>query len=250
MKIVVIMPTYNERTSLPITLAALRQAVPEADVLVVDDASPDGTGEWADEAAAKDPQIKVMHRQGKDGLGRAYIAGFKWAIEHGYTHIVEMDADGSHQATDLPRLIAAARIRRAEAVIGSRWVPGGGIKNWPASRQLISKLGTGYARLMLGMPIHDATAGFRVYSIEALKKLPLDEIESQGYCFQVDMTWRFHQAGAQIVEVPITFVERELGESKMSKEIVKEALWRITEWGLRHRASQLKKLPQALLRRS
>lgn len=245
-----IIPTYNERNSLPITLGALRQAVPDADVLIVDDNSPDGTGEWADQAAATDSHVHVLHRSGKKGLGQAYIAGFHWAMAQDYTHVVEMDADGSHQASDLPRLLAAARIRRADAVIGSRWVPGGGIKNWPASRQLISKLGTGYARLMLGLSVRDATAGFRVYSLDSLRQLPLHEIESQGYCFQVDMTWRYHQAGAHIVEVPIIFVERALGESKMSKEIVQEALWRITQWGIRHRSSQLKSLPYAIFRRN
>lgn len=246
-----IIPTFNERASLPMTLTALRDCFPELDVLVVDDNSPDGTGEWVEEAATRDVHLHTLHRQGKGGLGKAYLAGFNWAIARGsYSHLVEMDADGSHLASDLGTLFAAARIRRADAVIGSRWVPGGGTRNWPWYRQLISRAGTGYAKAMLGLNVNDATAGFRVYRLEALKRLPFDEIESQGYCFQVDLTWRFVQAGLNVVEVPITFVERASGESKMSADIVREALWRITTWGIRHRLAQLRQLPQALRRRS
>lgn len=236
MRTLVIVPTYDERESLPTTLAALRERVPDVDVLVVDDASPDGTGEWAEEAAASDPRLHVLHRAGKEGLGRAYLDGFRWALERDYDAVVEMDADGSHRAEDLPRLLVAARPGpdgvSPDLVIGSRWVPGGAVVNWPWTRQLISRLGTAYARLALRLTVRDATAGFRVYPAATLRRLPLAEVESQGYCFQIDMTRQVRRAGLDVVEVPVVFVERVHGQSKMSFDIVKEALTRVTVWGL------------------
>ena len=239
----VIIPTYNELASLPTAVRRVRAAVPWADILVADDASPDGTGEAADALAAEDPGVHVLHRAGKEGLGRAYVAGFGWALERGYELVVEMDADGSHRAVDLPVLLERAEQPDApDLVIGSRWVPGGEVENWPRSRELISRTGNTYVRLVLGMGVADATAGFRVFRAGTLRALPLDEVESAGYCFQVDMTWRVHRAGMRIVEVPIVFVEREEGVSKMTGGIVREALWRTTAWGVRHRAGQLRSL--------
>ena len=240
MKSLVIIPTYNERESLPTALARTRAAVPEADILVADDNSPDGTGGIADDAAAADPKIHVLHRPGKQGLGKAYVAGFGWALERDYDLVVEMDADGSHRPEQLPSLLE--RVLRgdgADLVIGSRWVPGGEVVNWPRHRELLSRGANTYVRLMLGLPVRDATAGFRVFRADALRRLPLDEIESQGYCFQVDMTMRVHRDGGRIAEVPISFVERAEGVSKMSRDIIIEALTRTTAWGVRHRATQL-----------
>ncbi|WP_420114045.1 polyprenol monophosphomannose synthase [Pseudactinotalea sp.] len=255
MKTLVIMPTYNEREALPISVAHLRATVPEVDVLVVDDASPDGTGAWAEAAAATDPQLNVLHRAGKEGLGRAYLDGFRWALARDYDAVVEMDADGSHRPEDLPALLAAAQATpRPDLVIGSRWVEGGAVVNWPWTRQLISKLGTGYARVALRLTVRDATAGFRVYPARTLQRLPLAQVESQGYCFQIDMTWRVARARGRIVEVPITFVERTQGTSKMSRAIALEAITRLTEWGLddRRRRWRLRvdRWGQALRRRA
>ena len=249
-RVLVIIPTYNEREALPGTLKRLRAAVPDADVLVVDDSSPDGTGTWADEQAATDPAVHVLHRTAKDGLGRAYIAGFGWALERDYELIVEMDADASHKPEQLPALLAAA-VDGVDLVIGSRWVPGGGIVDWPAHRQFISRAGTTYARLALRVPVHDATAGYRVYPAATLRALDLDQVDSQGYCFQVDMTYRVHREGGRIVEVPITFVERAEGVSKMSRGIVIEALKNVTLWGLEdawRRVRRQAPTSQALLR--
>lgn len=255
MSTLVIMPTYNEREALPSTLTHLREQVPEVDVLVVDDASPDGTGAWADSFAARDPQVHVLHRAGKEGLGRAYLGGFRWALAQGYQYIVEMDADGSHRAEDLPALLAAARSEPApDLVIGSRWIPGGAVVNWPWTRQLLSRLGTGYARVALRLDVRDATAGFRVYPARTLHRLPLAQVESQGYCFQIDMTWRVARARGRVVEVPITFVERTQGRSKMSRAIALEAITRLTEWGLDDRRRRISlrvdALTQALRRRA
>lgn len=250
MRTLVIMPTYNEVEALPTTVAQLRATVPEVDVLVVDDNSPDGTGAWADAAAEADPQLQVLHRAGKEGLGRAYLDGFRWALDQGYDAIVEMDADGSHRAVDLPALLVAAQAEpRPDLVIGSRWVPGGAVVNWPWTRQMISKLGTGYARLALRLTVRDATAGFRVYPATTLRRLPLQEVESQGYCFQIDMTWRVARARGRVVEVPITFVEREHGTSKMSGDIVRESMARIAWWGLEYRGAQLRGALNRLRRR-
>jgi dolichol-phosphate mannosyltransferase len=242
-RVLVVIPTYDERENLPTALERLRMSVPDADLLVVDDGSPDGTGALAEEIAAHDAEatgrvaIHVMHRTGKQGLGTAYITGFRWALERGYDVVVEMDADGSHRAGDLPRLLAAVPV--ADLVIGSRWVPGGSVVNWPLSRQILSRGGNTYTRVALGLPLRDATAGFRAYRAETLAKIELDEVASHGYCFQIDMAWRVQRAGGRIVEVPITFVEREHGQSKMSRAIVVEALANVTVWGVEQRARQL-----------
>ena len=245
MKVLVITPTYNERLPLPGTLSRLRAAVPDADVLVVDDASPDGTGDLADARAANDPAVHVLHRPCKAGLGAAYRAGFAWGLERDYDVLVEMDADGSHQPEQLPALLAAVA-DGADLAIGSRWVPGGAVTNWPVSRQALSRGGNLYARLALGIEVRDATAGFRAYRREVLEKIALEEVDSQGYCFQIDLAWRAVRTGFRVVEVPIVFVERELGASKMNGAIVREALTKMTVWGVRHRAGQA----AALLRRA
>ena len=230
MSTVVIIPTYNEIQSLPRQVAGVRDVAPDVDILVVDDASPDGTGEWADQHAAQDRQVHVLHRTAKEGLGVAYRAGFAWAMERGYDFIIEMDADGSHRAEDLPKLLAHAP--EYDLVIGSRWVPGGSVENWPANRKFLSTNANRYVRLALGIGVKDATAGFRAYSADMLRKLDLDTVESHGYCFQIDMTWRTLLAGGRVKEVPITFVERDVGASKMSGSIIREALTKVTWWGL------------------
>lgn len=237
-RVCVLIPTYNERDSLPGVLQRLRATVPAADVLVLDDDSPDGTGLLAAEAAAADPQVHVLHRPGKQGLGRAYLAGFAWAAERGYDAVVEMDADGSHLPEQLPDLLTAAET--ADVVIGSRWVPGGAIHRWPAIRKALSRGGNLYVRGALGIPVRDATAGYRVYRVGALQSLDLADVASQGYCFQVDLTLRAVDRGLTVVEVPIDFVERELGSSKMGRDIVVEALTRVTGWGLARRAQQVR----------
>lgn len=238
MRILTIIPTYNELDSLPKTLGRLRAAVPASDVLVADDNSPDGTGALADRIAAEDPQVHVMHRRGKEGLGAAYIAGFRWALERDYDVVVEMDADGSHRPEQLPALLAAIE-DGADLVIGSRWVRGGSVVNWPFYRQLISRTGSTYARLMLGLKLRDITAGYRAFRRTTLEKLDFDSIESKGYGFQVDLAWRVAKMGLRVVEVPVTFVERELGSSKMSGTIVVEAMVNVTRWGLAERWAQL-----------
>jgi dolichol-phosphate mannosyltransferase len=230
-KILVIVPTYNEQENLEIIADRLRTAVPHVDLLVVDDGSPDGTGDIADKLAAEDSQIHVLHRTAKAGLGAAYIAGFGWALERGYDVAVEMDADGSHQPEQLPRLLDA--LQDADLVLGSRWFEGGEVENWPFLRKLLSVGGNSYARLALGVPFRDVTGGYRAYRRQVLEGVDLDQVVSQGYCFQVDLAWRAWRNGFRVVEVPITFVERVRGESKMSKGIVVEALWRVTAWGIR-----------------
>ena len=229
MKTLVIIPTYNEIESLPRQIEGVKLAAPEAHILVVDDGSPDGTGEWADTLAQSDDHVYVMHRQSKQGLGAAYRAGFAWALERDYDVIVEMDADGSHRAEDLPLLLAKAADH--DLVIGSRWVRGGRVENWPLHRKFLSTNANLYVRLALGIGVKDATAGFRAYRAETLRQLDLAAVESQGYCFQVDMTWRTLLEGGNVVEVPITFVERDLGASKMSGAIIREALTKVTLWG-------------------
>jgi len=240
--VVVIVPTYDERESLPKTLRRLRAAVPGAHVLVVDDGSPDGTGQVAEELAAELGRVDVLHRAGKSGLGSAYVAGFGWALERGFAVAVEMDADGSHRPEELPRLLEALETRGADLVIGSRWVRGGRVENWPRHREALSRGANTYTRLALGMTVRDATAGFRAYRADILGKLDLDTVASQGYCFQVDLTWRAVRVGGVVVEVPITFVERAEGHSKMSRAIIVEALWRVTAWGAAHRFGQLRSL--------
>jgi dolichol-phosphate mannosyltransferase len=230
----VCVPTYNERENLPTTLKRLRTANPDADVLVIDDSSPDGTGELADTLAATDPGMHVLHRASKAGLGTAYVEGFRWGLDRGYTVLVEMDADGSHQPEQLPSLLE--RIADgADLALGSRWVAGGSVVNWPRHREVLSRGGNLYARIALGVPLRDATGGYRAFRATALEKLGMEDVQSQGYCFQVDLAWRAVQAGLRVDEVPITFVEREFGTSKMSQTIVVEALVRVTQWGVRNR---------------
>ena len=238
-KTVVIVPTYNERDSLPVIIERIRAAVPEVDILVADDNSPDGTGPIADAIAATDEHVKVLHRPGKEGLGAAYIAGFTWGLENGYDVIVEMDADGSHQPEQLPRLLEA--LRGADLVLGSRWIAGGGTQNWSKGREVLSRSGNVYTRAMLGVPIYDATGGYRAFRAETLRRLDLHTVASQGYCFQVDLAWRTVQRGMVVKEVPITFVERSVGNSKMSKAIVAEALLRVTQWGAQQRLRSLRR---------
>jgi dolichol-phosphate mannosyltransferase len=232
-RVLVVIPTYNERDNLEVVAGRLRTAVPDAHLLVVDDNSPDGTGKLADELAEHDDHVHVLHRSGKNGLGAAYVAGFRWAREHEYDVVVEMDADGSHAPEQLPRLLAA--LENADLVLGSRYVPGGSVVNWPKSRELLSRGGNLYTRLLLRLPIRDATGGYRAYRRTVLDDLPLDDISLKGYCFQVDLAWHAWQQGHRVLEVPITFVERERGESKMSRTIVAEALWQTTVWGVRRR---------------
>ncbi|MEO5873751.1 MAG: polyprenol monophosphomannose synthase [Streptosporangiaceae bacterium] len=232
--IVVIIPTFNERENLPLIVGRVRAATPDVDVLVVDDNSPDGTGQLADDLAEADPQVNVLHRTAKDGLGAAYLAGFQLVLDQGYDVMVEMDADGSHQPEELPLLLTALE-EGADLAIGARWVPGGRVHNWPLSREVLSQGGNTYARMMLGIGLHDATAGYRAFRRTALEKIGLDTVDSRGYCFQIDMALRAVRAGLRVVEVPINFVERELGVSKMSGNIVAEAMWRVTQWGVRDR---------------
>ncbi len=226
-----IVPTYNEIESLERIVGRLRQSVPTADLLVVDDASPDGTGELADRLASDDRHIRVLHRAGKDGLGKAYLAGFAEAIAGEYDFAVEIDADGSHDPAELPAMIELAE-NGADLVIGSRWVPGGAVRNWPKLRQAISRGGNWYAGLMLRSRIRDITAGFRVFRVAALRDVHLEDVSSQGYCFQVEVAWRLERTGHRIAEHPITFVERASGVSKMHTGIVVEALLRVTAWGV------------------
>ncbi|MQA88346.1 MAG: glycosyltransferase [Streptosporangiales bacterium] len=232
-RVLVIVPTYDERENLEPLVDRLRASVPDADVLVVDDASPDGTGELADEFARRGDHVQVLHRRKKEGLGAAYLAGFRWALDRGYDTVVEIDADGSHQPEQLPRLLDA--LSDADVVLGSRWVPGGEVRNWPQRRELLSRGSNTYARLLLNLPVRDATAGFRAFRAVALEKMGLDDVQSQGYCFQVDLVRRAIRAELRVVEVPITFVERTHGASKMSRAVVAEAVWRVSVWGISHR---------------
>ncbi|MFD1662474.1 polyprenol monophosphomannose synthase [Streptomyces caeni] len=233
----VIIPTYNEVENIRAIVGRVRSAVPEAHVLVADDNSPDGTGKLADELAAEDDHVHVLHRGGKEGLGAAYLAGFRWGLERDYGVLVEMDADGSHQPEELPRLLTA--LKGADLVLGSRWVPGGRVVNWPRTREFISRGGSLYSRLALDLPLRDITGGYRAFRRETLQGLGLDQVASQGYCFQVDLARRAVKAGYHVVEVPITFVERELGDSKMSRDILVEALWRVTAWGVGERVAKV-----------
>jgi len=228
--VAVIIPTYNERDNIELITSRVRVAVPDAHLLIVDDNSPDGTGEIADKLAGGDPNIHVLHRAGKAGLGAAYIAGFRWALERDYGAMVEMDADGSHQPEELPSLLNA--LAHADLVLGSRYVPGGSVLNWARSRELLSRGGNTYTRLMLGLKLKDATGGYRAFRASTLRRIDLDDVDSQGYCFQIDLARRTIRAGLTVTEVPITFVERERGASKMSRSIVVEALWRVTVWGI------------------
>lgn len=239
-RVLVVIPTYNERENIDMITSRLRTSVPDAHILIADDNSPDGTGQRADELAAADDHIHVLHRLGKEGLGAAYLAGFAWGLERGYGVLVEHDADGSHQPEQLPLLLDA--LADADMVKGSRWVPGGKVVNWPKSREILSRGGSLWTRMMLGVPLRDATGGFNAFRASTLRGIKFDEIASAGYCFQIDLGWRALKAGYRVVEVPITFVEREYGQSKMSQKIVAEALLRTTWWGVRHRTGQLRAL--------
>jgi dolichol-phosphate mannosyltransferase len=227
---IVVIPSYNEAESLETTIHALLDAVPAVSVLVVDDDSPDGTGAIADRLAAADPRIGVLHRPERDGLGHAYLAGFRRALDEGFDTIVEMDADGSHPASALPAMLTA--LERHDHVIGSRWIAGGAVANWPRRREWLSRAANTYARIALGIGVRDSTAGYRAFRAQTLRALDLAHVESRGYCFQIDMTRRVADAGLTIAEVPITFVDRIAGRSKMSGSIVVEAMLRVTGWGL------------------
>jgi dolichol-phosphate mannosyltransferase len=238
--VLVVIPTYNERENLEPIVKRLHAALPTAHALVVDDGSPDGTGEVADKLSASDERVHVLHRTEKAGLGAAYVAGFQWGIERNYAVLVEMDADGSHSPEDLPRMLDA--LTDADLVIGSRYVAGGKVVNWPKHRWFFSWGANFYSRMALGAKIKDITAGYRAYRREVLEKLKLTTVASRGYCFQIDLAWRTVEAGFTVVEVPITFTERATGESKMSGEVVREALIRVTKWGLRRRGNQVRAL--------
>jgi dolichol-phosphate mannosyltransferase len=238
-RVVVVIPTYNEAENLPWIVGRLRAAQPAVDVLVVDDDSPDGTGAIADELAAADPAVRVVHRTEKAGLGAAYLHGFRVALAAGYDVIGEMDADGSHQPEQLYRLLDA--LSEADLVIGSRWVPGGAVVNWPLRRELLSRGGNLYVRLLLGVRVRDATAGYRLFRRATLEKIDLESVQSTGYVFQTDLVARTLNAGLAVREVPIEFVERVRGDSKMSGAVATESLRRITAWGVRERVAQLRR---------
>lgn len=225
------MPTFNEAGNIHHAVEDLFKYNPTVDLLIVDDDSPDGTGVLADQLGSSDSRIKVMHRKEKQGLGAAYIAGFKYAFESDYDYVVEMDADGSHRAEDLPKLLAVCESN--DLVIGSRYVKGGSTENWPLHRRWLSKGGNFYAKLMLGTKLNDMTAGFRVFSVQFLKTMNLETINARGYSFQIEMAYRTIQLGGRTAEVPIVFIEREVGESKMSRAIVLEALVLMTKFGIR-----------------
>ncbi len=227
-------PTYNELDNLDAVIGHLLSAVPGVDVLVVDDNSPDGTGALADRLAAADERVHVLHRERRDGLGQAYLAGFGWATAADYDIVVEMDADGSHPADTLPEMLDALTSTppRPGLVIGSRWVPGGAVVNWPRRRLLLSRAANSYAKIALRIPVADITAGFRAYPLDVVRAVTRD-IRSRGYSFQIEMALRVHDAGYPIVEIPIVFREREAGSSKMNSSIVLEAMTGVTLWGLR-----------------
>ncbi|MFP5346212.1 MAG: polyprenol monophosphomannose synthase [Actinomycetes bacterium] len=229
-RVLVVIPTYDEAENVRSIVARVRAAAPAVDVLVADDNSPDGTGAIADDLSETDGRVHVLHRPGKQGLGAAYLAAFAWALQRGYDVVVEMDADGSHQPEQLPLILG--QLRGADAVLGSRWVAGGHVHNWPRSREALSRAANLYVRLALGLPVRDATGGYRALRTDALRQLDLPSVASQGYCFQVDLVRRAHQRGLRVVEVPILFTEREHGRSKMSGSVIREALLRVTLWGL------------------
>ncbi len=229
MNILVMMPTFNEIETLERSVAELFKHNPTVELLIIDDNSPDGTGQLADRISQERPKTFVLHRAGKQGLGKAYLAGIAWGLENGFDLLVQMDADGSHRSEDLPTLISKAGADTL--VIGSRWIPGGAVHNWPWFRKAISRFGNFYAAKMLGSNLGDLTAGFRVYGKELLRELPLNNVAAQGYGFQVEMTKNVLSLKKPIVEVPIQFVERENGASKMTSAIVLEAFALATKWG-------------------
>lgn len=226
----VCIPTYNERENVEAICRAVLGADARLDVLVVDDNSPDGTGQIADALAAKEPRIQVLHREKKEGLGRAYLAAFRWALEHGYPYVLEMDADFSHDPRYLPKLLDEAE-RGADLVIGSRYVQGGGTVNWGIGRQIISRGGSLYARTILGVRVRDLTAGFKCFRRKVLEALDLDGVTSSGYGFQIELTYKTLKKGFRVSEVPIVFEDRRVGHSKMNRKIFLEALWKV--WKLR-----------------
>ncbi|HEY1824570.1 MAG TPA: polyprenol monophosphomannose synthase [Acidimicrobiales bacterium] len=228
MRTLVVLPTYNEISNVELMLRTLNEVVPECHVLVVDDGSPDGTAKLAHAVGAELGNVDLLERRSKDGLGAAYRAGFAWGLEHEYDHFVEMDCDFSHDPRALPALLTVAE--DYDVVIGSRYVPGGQMPNWKLSRQLLSRGGNQYASIMLGLKVTDSTAGFRVYSAAALETIGYRSVTASGYGFQIEMTYRARTNGASIIEVPITFKDRQRGESKMSQAIVVEALVLVTRW--------------------
>jgi len=238
----VVLPTYQEAENVRDVLTRVRAAVPDAHILVVDDGSPDGTGDLAAEVGQELGQIDVLRRTEKSGLGPAYRAGFTWGLERGHDVLVEMDADLSHDPDVLPDLIHAVTEGGADLAIGSRYVPGGAVPGWPASRRMISKVGNRYVGLMLRMPVRDATAGFRAYRSSILEKVGLERVRADGYGFQIEMAYEVSKAGGTIVEIPITFRNRFRGESKMSPNIVAEALVLVTRWGIRDRVNRIRRL--------
>jgi dolichol-phosphate mannosyltransferase len=243
LRTLVIIPTFNERENLPLIVQRLRGALPEVHILIVDDNSPDGTGQLAEDLASANPGlIHTMHRTVKDGLGAAYLAGFAWGLDRGYTTLVEMDADGSHAPEQLHRLLDAID-GGADLVIGSRYVEGGDVKNWPKRRWALSWTANTYARLALGIGIHDITAGYRAYRRNVLEKIDLSNVDSKGYCFQIDLTWRTITSGFIVTEVPITFTERELGVSKMSGSNIREAVVKVAQWGIDGRLHRKRPAP-------
>jgi dolichol-phosphate mannosyltransferase len=230
MTALVCIPTYDEAPTIRAIVQRTLAAVPDAHILIADDDSPDGTGAIADGLARADGRVHVLHRAGKQGLGAAYLAAFAWGAARGYDVLVEMDADGSHRPEQLPALLAA--LETHDMAIGSRWVPGGSVQGWPLSRRLISRAGSLYARIALGIEEHDATSGFRAYRADAIRSIGREAIASEGYSFQIELLWRAVLADLRIAEVPITFTDRELGQSKMSTRIVLEAIARVTRWGV------------------
>ena len=244
-RFLIVLPTYEERDNLPRVveqIEAVRPALPfDGDVLVVDDSSPDGTGELADELAAGRPWMHVLHRPHKEGLGPAYVAGFGWALERDYSHILEMDCDLSHPPAALPAMLEASR--HADLVLGSRYVAGGGVEGWPASRRVISRGGCLYARTVLGVGLHDLTGGFKCFRRWVLESLDLSDVHAGGYAFQIELTYRAMRIGARVVEVPIVFTDRSLGRSKMSRDIVVEAVWKVPWLRLRALRGQLGERP-------
>lgn len=227
---VVVIPTYNERENLPRLVPQVLEQDPRLEVLIIDDASPDGTGRIADDLAAADPRVHVLHREGKLGLGTAYLTGFRWALERDYAYVFEMDADFSHDPAHLPQFLEA--IRDADVVLGSRYLEGRvTVVNWPITRLLLSYGANIYARLVTGLPIADATGGYKCFRREVLEAIDLDRIESEGYAFQIEITLRAWKKGFRIEEIPIVFTDRDVGESKMSRRIIWEAVWKV--WKLR-----------------
>jgi dolichol-phosphate mannosyltransferase len=239
-RVLVVIPTYNEAENVGPITARIRAAVPTAHILIADDNSPDGTGQIADDLAAADDQLHVLHRTGKEGLGAAYIASFRWGLDAGYDVLIEHDADGSHQPEFLPAILE--RLKTADVVKGSRYVPGGATEGWPLHRELLSRGGNLWTRMWLGIPVKDATGGLAAWRADTLRGIDLAAVEAAGYGFQVDLIWRAVRNHYRVAEVPITFVERELGDSKMSGTIVIEAMLLTTRWGISYRLGQLNRL--------